>query len=200
MKNEDSLNFKTETSKRPRSARYGSVLILDPLGSTSRPTRHPKRVFPHYLHTVMSDNQRVVYLEDVETTALSTSSAENIPVTPSATASQDGLVKAAVKATEATGAVKRQRTLMDMLAKPNGKSAEPVAKKLKLSTSSSSSGSTKIAVSGVSVQRLNAIPFSLSQYIESIPEDHRHLLKLECDCMGKSWCVRRSHNNSLFCF
>jgi len=130
----------------------------------------------------MADNQRVIYLEDVEATKLSTSNAGNKSVTPSA--SQDEPVKAA------TGAGKRQRTLMDMLAAPpSGKSAEPAAKKLKLGASSSSSSSAKIAVGGVSVQRLNAIPFSLSQYIESIPEDHKVLLKLECECMGKSWCV-----------
>ncbi|KAJ8582736.1 uracil-DNA glycosylase [Rhizopogon salebrosus TDB-379] len=131
----------------------------------------------------MADDQHVVYLEDVETTALSTPNAENVSVTPSA--SQNGSVKAAVKTTEATGVMKRQRTLMDMLSgPPNGNSAEPAAKKLKLA---SNSGSAKIAVGGVSVQRLNAIPFSLSQYTDSIPEDHRHLLKLECECMGKSW-------------
>ncbi|OJA16461.1 hypothetical protein AZE42_04677 [Rhizopogon vesiculosus] len=131
----------------------------------------------------MADDQRVVYLEDIETTV---SKAENISVTPSA--SQDAVkpVKATVKTTEATGAVKRQRTLMDMLAEPpSGKTAEPAAKKLRLTASSTSSGSAKIAAVGV--QRLNAIPFSLSQYIESIPEDHRQLLKLECESMGKSW-------------
>ncbi|KAG0708203.1 uracil-DNA glycosylase-like protein [Suillus ampliporus] len=129
------------------------------------------------------DDQRVVYLEDVETAVLSTSDAKSISVTPSS--SQDGSVKTTVTTTQATGTLKRQRTLMDMLSGPqNFKSAEPAAKKLK---SSSSSGSARIAAGGVNVQRLNAIPFSLSQYIESIPEDHRHFLKLESECMGKSW-------------
>jgi uracil-DNA glycosylase len=144
----------------------------------------------------MAGEQRVIYLEDVETTV---SNGETISVTPSPL--QDAPVKAPVKtkSSEATGTVKRQRTLMDMLSGPSSdKSAEPVAKKVKLTASSSSSGPAKIAVVGV--QRLNAIPFSLSQYIESIPEDRRHLLKLETECMGKSWCVRRSHNNSPFCF
>ncbi|KAG1773552.1 uracil-DNA glycosylase [Suillus occidentalis] len=73
-----------------------------------------------------------------------------------------------------------------MLSGPqDSKSAKPAAKKLKLGASSSGPESSKIAVAGV--QRLNAIPFSLSQYIESIPEEHRHLLKLETECMGKSW-------------
>lgn len=144
----------------------------------------------------MAGEQRVVYLEDVETTV---SNGETTSVTPSA--SQDAPVKAPVKTetSKATGTMKRQRTLMDMLSGPsNDKSPAPAAKKVKLTASSSGSGPAKIAVVGV--QRLNAIPFSLSQYIESIPEDHKHLLKLETECMGKSWCVRRSHNNSPFCF
>lgn len=170
---------------------------LDPRGSTSRPTRLGA-CFVSFLSSqlAMAGEQRVIYLEDVETTV---SNGEVISVTPSP--SQDAPVKAPVKtkSSEATGTVKRQRTLMDMLSGPsNDKSAEPVAKKAKLTASSSGSGSAKIAVVGV--QRLNAIPFSLSQYIESIPEDHRDLLKLETECMGKSWCVRRSHNNSPFCF
>jgi hypothetical protein len=197
----------TGTSKSRRSARYGRKLQI---WFRTDPRRVPTRQSPDQVasaclvsfllsQTVMADDQHVVYLEDVETTALSTPNAENVSVTPSA--SQNGSVKAAVKTTEATGVMKRQRTLMDMLSgPPNGNSAEPAAKKLKLAASSSNSGSAKIAVGGVSVQRLNAIPFSLSQYTDSIPEDHRHLLKLECECMGKSWCVRRSHNNSSFCF
>lgn len=136
----------------------------------------------------MPDEQRVVYLEDVETAVLSTSNVEKDSESPSS-ASRDGTVKAPVTTTQATGTLKRQRTLMDMLSGPqDSKSAKPAAKKLKLGASSESS---KIAVAGV--QRLNAIPFSLSQYIESIPEEHRHLLKLETECMGKSWCVRAVH-------
>ncbi|KAG2341364.1 uracil-DNA glycosylase [Suillus weaverae] len=133
----------------------------------------------------MPDEQRVVYLEDVETAVSSTSNADKDSESPSST-SQDGSVKATVTVTQATGTLKRQRTLMDMLSGPQDcKSAKPAAKKLKLGASSSGPDSAKIAVAGV--QRLNAIPFSLSQYIESIPQDHKHLLKLESECMGKSW-------------
>lgn len=133
----------------------------------------------------MPDEQRVVYLEDVETAVLLTSNAEKDSGSPSS-ASQNGSVKATVTTTQATGTLKRQRTLMDMLSGPqDSKSAKPAAKKLKLGASSSGPESSKIAVAGV--QRLNAIPFSLSQYIESIPEEHRYLLKLETECMGKSW-------------
>jgi uracil-DNA glycosylase len=139
----------------------------------------------------MPEEQRVVYLEDVEAAVLSTSNAEKDSESPSS-ASQDGSVKATVTTTQATGTLKRQRTLMDMLSGPqDSRNAKPAAKKMKLGASSSGPESVKIAVAGV--QRLNAIPFSLSQYIESIPQDHRHLLKLEYECMGKSWCVRAVH-------
>lgn len=133
----------------------------------------------------MPDEQRVVYLEDVETAVLSISDAEK-DTEPSSSTSQNGSVKVAATTTQATGTLKRQRTLMDMLSGPQDcKSGKPAAKKVKLDASSSGPDSTKIVVAGV--QRLNAIPFSLSQYIESIPEDHKHLLKLEFECMGKSW-------------
>lgn len=77
---------------------------------------------------------------------------------------------------------------MDMFAAPKNsqseKTGQPEAKKAKLDTLKS----TKTNVAGSSgLQRLNFIPFSLSEFIESIPEDQRHLLKLECECMGKSW-------------
>ncbi|KAJ6631016.1 uracil-DNA glycosylase [Mycena sp. CBHHK59/15] len=37
------------------------------------------------------------------------------------------------------------------------------------------------------LQPLNAIPFSLSAFVDALPEDARALLALECDVMGKSW-------------
>jgi len=36
-------------------------------------------------------------------------------------------------------------------------------------------------------QALNSIPFSLSEYIDSLTDDQKRLLKLECETMGKSW-------------
>ncbi|KIP08062.1 hypothetical protein PHLGIDRAFT_29787 [Phlebiopsis gigantea 11061_1 CR5-6] len=34
---------------------------------------------------------------------------------------------------------------------------------------------------------LNAIPFSLAEYVASLSDDEKRLLALECDTMGKSW-------------
>jgi uracil-DNA glycosylase len=36
---------------------------------------------------------------------------------------------------------------------------------------------------------LNSIPFSMSGFQNSLGEEHRNLLKLECEVMGKSWFV-----------
>ncbi|KAI6155576.1 uracil-DNA glycosylase-like protein [Pisolithus tinctorius] len=123
----------------------------------------------------MSEEKRVVYLEDVENT---TSTNDN--TMPSA--SQES-TKSVASASTAPG--KRQRSLLDMFAGSQGsrsdKDTEPAAKRQK-------KGTLKITASSTSgIQRLNFIPFSLAEYLESIPEEHRDLLKLECECMGKSW-------------
>ncbi|KAG8213068.1 uracil-DNA glycosylase-like protein [Butyriboletus roseoflavus] len=133
----------------------------------------------------MADDARVIYLADVETAASSTR--DDVSTAPSA--SQDNASASA----SASNPLKRQRTLMDMFTAPKDarseKTGQPETKKAKLDTLSSSSGGVaNIKIAGsAGLQRLNFIPFSLSEFIESIPEDQRHLLKLECDCMGKSW-------------
>ncbi|KAF8842065.1 uracil-DNA glycosylase [Paxillus ammoniavirescens] len=129
---------------------------------------------------MLADETRVVYLEDVETVVTPSASQEKPNGTPSTTASNN---------------LKRQRTLMDMFSGANNSKSEttrePAAKKTKLVTSGSSSTSTvktKVATDASSdLQPLNSIAFSLSQFLESIPEKHRHVLELECQCMGKSW-------------
>ncbi|KAG7451075.1 uracil-DNA glycosylase [Guyanagaster necrorhizus] len=87
--------------------------------------------------------------------------------------------------------VKRQRTLMDMFANSQGKNAsEPSAKKLKLSPASSTrQGMSSIGkvTKGFGVQKLNSIPFSMSAFQESLTDEQRGLLRLECEAMGKSW-------------
>ncbi|KAI6039799.1 uracil-DNA glycosylase-like protein [Pisolithus marmoratus] len=101
-------------------------------------------------------------------------------------ASQES-AKSVSSSSAATG--KRQRSILDMFAGSQGSrsenDAEPAVKKRALGAGK---GTLKITASSSSgLQRLNYIPFSLSEYMESIPEEHRDLLKLECECMGKSW-------------
>ncbi|KAA1467329.1 uracil-DNA glycosylase [Dentipellis sp. KUC8613] len=142
----------------------------------------------------MDAERRVVYLEDLEPPKAKPVGAEKEPADASPSASQES--SASTKAKPAVTAVKRQRTLMDMFSSSPA-SAEPSSKKQKLVKSGSSSSA--LAVSGKSVagssastttlglQPLNAIPFSMSAYQDSLTEDQRRLLKLECETMGKSW-------------
>lgn len=85
---------------------------------------------------------------------------------------------------------KRQRTIEDMFF--GGKKSKEPAKKIKLATSEidSASASKKITVTPLKtsgMQKLNSIPFSLSDFMDSLDEEKRQLLRLECEVMGKSW-------------
>lgn len=129
-----------------------------------------------------SQEENVVYLEDIETQIRTQSTqSQGDGSLPTAGSSQT--------ATSSTVAVgnKRQRTLMDMFSgsQPD-KASVPASKKLKVSASEPT---TRTLASGSKNQRLNAIPFSLAQFQESLSTDQRSLLALECEYMGKSWCV-----------
>jgi uracil-DNA glycosylase len=127
------------------------------------------------------EEETIVYLEDLE-------SQSTIP----STQSQSGGSVATTSSQTSTVAVsnKRQRTLMDMFSgsQPKATSA-PSAKKLKLSVSEPALPGKRSMTSASQSQRLNAIPFSSSQFQESLSEEQRRLLALECAYMGKSWCV-----------
>jgi len=139
-----------------------------------------------------SQEADAVYLEDIETPSPQIA-------TPSSQSDQDasessGLPGASAAKSEKATAVannkRKQPTLLDMFAgSQTKKSSEPVTKKFKLSVSAPAtarSGTASVASSSKTL-RLNAIPFSLAQYQESLSADERGLLALECACMGKSW-------------
>lgn len=127
----------------------------------------------------MGDAQPTVYLEDIEP-----------PVKSAKKERQD---TAPLPPTASTTSVKRQRTLVDMLSgSQESTSTRPAAKKVKLSASTSAvstnsaTGSTgRLRVAGL--PKLNSIPFSLTSFQASLSEEHRNLLNLECEVMGKSW-------------
>ncbi|KAF5359422.1 hypothetical protein D9756_003307 [Leucocoprinus leucothites] len=86
---------------------------------------------------------------------------------------------------------KRQRTIEDMFFGPKKAGAGP-SKKAKLSGSqlTDTSPSKKITVTAPKtsgILKLNSIPFSLSDFKESLNEEQKRLLQLECEAMGKSW-------------
>jgi uracil-DNA glycosylase len=125
-----------------------------------------------------SDTERVVYYEDLAVTKIDK---ENVGKdTEKDTAEpNDGKSQASLNRVESDTvpttktAVKRQRTLLDMLGP-----SEVSAKKPKLGQSASS-------------QALNSIPFSMSTFQDSLSEEENKLLSLECETMGKSWQVMR---------
>jgi uracil-DNA glycosylase len=118
--------------------------------------------------------ESTVYLEDIESQR---------DASVASTTSQSTVTSSSVS----VGA-KRQRTLMDMFSgsQPDKPSA-PTAKKLKLSASEPALPVKTSTASSSKNLRLNAIPFSMTQYQESLATDQRNLLALECAYMGKSW-------------
>jgi uracil-DNA glycosylase len=88
---------------------------------------------------------------------------------------------------------KRQRTILDMFGSAPRQSSDASSSK-KRKVTASSVGNDKLSSSGAQSsggssgqQSLNSIPFSLSEYVDSLTEDQKRLLKLECETMGKSW-------------
>lgn len=128
-------------------------------------------------------SESFVYLEDIE------SKKPAKPSPPPESSNDDDLktvTSGSVSNSQSTGTSqetgkKRQLNITDMFGSQPTSSSAPMAKKLKL-TSSAPAGSSK---SGQ--LRLNAIPFSLSQFQDSLNDDQRGLLSLECALMGKSW-------------
>ncbi|KAF9046882.1 uracil-DNA glycosylase [Hymenopellis radicata] len=122
----------------------------------------------------MASDNNTVYLEDLEQ-----ASAKKVTKTAGTSAS-----------TSTTTASKRQRTIMDMFSSSQEKdSSDPAAKKLKLSPSrplGASSSKPTLPVK-LGATKLNAIPFSLSAFQDSLSESERALLQLECESMGNSW-------------
>lgn len=141
----------------------------------------------------MGSEADVVYLEDLEPVA-------GLAKKGAATDAVVGEAAGSSSSSSTTTSVKRQRTLMDMFSGSQGKgSSDSSSKKLKLSpaksNSSGASSSVTKASSTISVAssksfgtpKLNSIPFSLVSYQASLSDEHKALLRLECEAMGKSW-------------
>ena len=129
----------------------------------------------------MADENATVFLEDIETKSSTRTSKPD--------ASGSGTKP---KQQTSTTTLKRQRTLMDnsFFAPPAKKdgTAEPALKKPKLAANASSSSVTSSPTKTASgVQTLNSIPFSVSAFIESLTDEQKRLLRLEIECMNKTW-------------
>jgi uracil-DNA glycosylase len=133
----------------------------------------------------------IVYLEDLEppTSQATVASTDEKSVAASSDRDENAKPNPALSTSSTTG--KRQRTLFDMLGSTPGQSSEKKTKKPKLAASGSSDKNTVVGTQqssgGSGLQSLNSIPFSLNEYVASLTEDQKRLLKLECETMGKSW-------------
>ncbi|PPQ68229.1 hypothetical protein CVT26_005762 [Gymnopilus dilepis] len=96
---------------------------------------------------------------------------------------------------------KRQRTLFDMMPRSQGKEETSPLSDASLNVPCDSQGSSAnpnetpassqekpaTGVLTASPLKLNAIPFSMKAFQDSLSEKEMSLLRLECECMSKSW-------------
>ncbi|PAV16453.1 uracil-DNA glycosylase [Pyrrhoderma noxium] len=130
------------------------------------------------------DSVDIVYLEDIEPKEIVKKQEDGDKEIATV------LEKEERQSTTTIMGVKRQRTLMEMVAltpksnslDENGKDSEPSLKKQKVIADSK--GASKAATG---LQPLNSIPFSMQAFKDSLNEKEKELLALECETMGKSW-------------
>jgi uracil-DNA glycosylase len=123
----------------------------------------------------MSDTEPTVYLQDIAVPA-----SVKLAVAPATD-------KPAVVA---AGTSKRQRTLLDMFGSQEN---APSAKKKKVIQSSTASAGSLKKVSSTApsqaTEALDSVPFDVTAFRESLSDEHKKLLQLECEVMGPSWQV-----------
>jgi uracil-DNA glycosylase len=130
----------------------------------------------------MGDSQPTVSLEDTDLTSSFKSQATSKRERPD-DRPQTGNSNAATPAP-----AKRQRTLGETFFGFQGKMKTSPLKGLKPSGGSTLSiASNRPKASGSGLVKLNSIPFSMMAYQESLSDDEKRLLQLECEVMGKSW-------------
>jgi uracil-DNA glycosylase len=100
---------------------------------------------------------------------------------------RDEIAKPNADPSPSTTTGKRQRTLFDMLGSGQGTGTTSKKPKVTASGSGNKPNGTQDSGGDSSQQALNSIPFSLSEYIDSLTDDQKRLLNLECETMGKSW-------------
>ncbi|KAK7044177.1 uracil DNA glycosylase [Paramarasmius palmivorus] len=124
----------------------------------------------------MSQSEENVFLEDFEpqSAGASASVSGEVPTLSQTTVVETPSSSQQANEQKKQASLKRQITLTDMF------SGNSSAKRLKTSSQSSAS-----VVS--TAQKLNAIPFSMKAFQDSLSDEERRLLNLECQVMGKSW-------------
>ncbi|KIY64572.1 uracil-DNA glycosylase [Cylindrobasidium torrendii FP15055 ss-10] len=118
-----------------------------------------------------------VFLEDVQVPFTRSKQTEDASSRSSSQATTSAPEK------KKTTATKRQRSIADMF------TSTPTSKKVK-ATAESSATSTPPKVTealAFGTVKLNAIPFNLATFVDSLSDENRQLLDLESKTMGNSW-------------
>ncbi|KAF9521019.1 hypothetical protein BS47DRAFT_1335123 [Hydnum rufescens UP504] len=136
----------------------------------------------------MSDDERTSSQVTVTSTTTSSKGMASTTFLDDATYMEDLVTSSTPKSSQETvaksnskgvTAKKRQLSLMDMIpSTPSGKKSRTDA----LASSSPSIGRT---VNGV--KPFNTIPFNMDKFKESLSDDEKRLLALECETMGRTW-------------
>lgn len=148
-----------------------NATALDLVAPVHAPSRFTRVIFLKMGPENKTNTEETVFLEDLEY------SAPKMSQGPSS--SQDSTTS---NNRAPSGSQKRQRTLEDMFtSNPNSS-----AKKLKLIPSQPRPSPLN------ALTKLNSIPFSFAAFVESLSDEHRQLLHLECETMGKSWYVEQN--------
>lgn len=145
--------------------------------------------------SVVTGREEFTYLEDVQTVSKSSPApaevAEEKGTAVSVSASE---VKVENRAA-GSNTLKRQRTLMEMMSSGSksadsdqaNKKAKVLVKEKVTITSGTAVLSSPPKPSQSGKESLNSIAFSMAAFLESLDDEEKKLLALECETMGKSW-------------
>lgn len=140
-----------------------------------------------------SVSEKTVYLEDLEvkeTKNVDDSHEDENDKEKSPTTVTETLVEVTEAVSKPVN-MKRQRTLMEMVPAGSAKAKDTPNKKAKLTKTALQASilndQDPVKAINTGIQPLNSIPFSLQAFKDSLSEEEKNLLALECECMGKSW-------------
>jgi uracil-DNA glycosylase len=124
---------------------------------------------------------------DIENSGLQSPQVSVAPNDENTVGTSDGIAKPDADPSPSITTGKRQRTLFDMLGSGQGTGTTSKKPKVTAPGSGDKPNGTQNSGGSSSQQALNSIPFSLGEYIDSLTDDQKRLLTLECETMGKSW-------------
>lgn len=114
----------------------------------------------------MSDSKPTLYLEDIDKSSFE--------------AARKKAASLAAQESQSTSTEKKTRKIESFF------TAQPTQKKLRAASGAGVPVSPSNA-SRVTLPKLNSIPFSLTSFQQSLSDEEKELLQLECETLGLSW-------------